>query len=533
MIRDDLIAALGSVLNDLGVDPVPGTIELEQPARREHGDWSSNVAMVLSKVVGKNPRELATEITDRLNADLPTHVASVEIAGPGFVNFRLHDTWLHEVLAGAVAKGESFGSQDFGGGEHVNVEFVSANPNGPLHGGHARGAVYGDATARLFEKCGYEVTRECYLNDRGVQMHNYAASLAAVKAGEPIPDDGYHGQYVHDWAAEMPDDADVFEWGYAHALQSHKDTLDSIRVHHDVFFSERSLLDDGAIDAAMAELGKQNATFEADGATWLRTTDFGDDKDRVLVKSDGDMTYLTPDIAYHVDKFSRAPKLLNVWGADHHGYVTRMKAAMQLLGHEPDDLEIVITQLVSIVRSGEEMKMSKRAGQFTTIDEMVSEVGADAVRFTFLMQSMDTRQTVDLDLLAQKSMDNPVFYVQYAHARIHSLTAKAASEGVVRAPLADADLSQLSEDRELEILRILSTFDDIVTVACRERAPHKVTTWLRELASAFHGFYHDHRVIGDDVSPELTQARLWLMEAARVGIVAGLALVGVSAPDSM
>lgn len=533
MIKDVLAAALREVLTGLGVDPIPDTIELEQPARREHGDWSSNVALVSSKAAGRNPRELATEIADLLNANPPEHVDSVEIAGPGFVNFRLHDTWLHQVLTSVVADGDAFGNHAFGAGEHINVEFVSANPNKPLHGGHARGAIYGDAAARLFEKCGYQVTREDYLNDRGVQMTNFAASLAAAKSGEPIPEDGYHGGYINEWAAEMPDDADPFEWGYARALQSHKDTLASIRVNHDVFFSERSLIDNGGIDKALAELDQHNATFSEDGAVWLRSTDFGDDKDRVLIKSNGDLTYLAPDIAYHADKFSRAPKLLNVWGADHHGYVLRVKAAMQLLGHQPDDLEIVITQMIRIMQDGEEMKMSGRAGTFVTIDQLVDAVGADALRFTFLMQSMDTKQTIDLSALAEKSMDNPVFYVQMAHARIHSLVRNATAAGVERGPLDAADLSLLTHERELEILRSLAEFSDAVEIACRERAPHKVITWLRELASGFHGFYHDCYVVGNDVSPELTQARLWLIESARIGLFAGLDLLGVSAPEEM
>jgi len=529
MIRDQLIAAVGSALAGLGIEP-PATIELTRPANREHGDWSTNAALATAKAAGRNPRELATELADALKADPPTHVADVEIAGPGFVNFKLHDTWLHDVLHDTVAAGAGFGSHDFGAGAHVNVEFVSANPN------NARGAIYGDAVARLLEKCGYKVTRESYLNDRGVQMKNFAASLTAAKAGEPIPEDGYHGDYIGEWAAEMPGDLDddgVFEWGYARALRSHKETLASIEVHHDVWFSERSLVQNGAIDETLAELDKLGKTFEADGALWLRSTDYGDDKDRVLRKSDGDLTYLAPDVAYHADKFSRAPKLINVWGADHHGYMLRMKAAMAALGHEADDLEIVITQLIKIMRGDEEMRMSGRAGEFVTIDQIVDEVGADATRFTFLMQSMDTKQTIDLKLLAEQSMDNPVFYVQMANARIHQLAKNASAAGFERGDLAAADLSLLGTDRELDVLRSLSEFPDVVALACNERAPHKVLTWLRSHAAAFHGFYHDCYVVGDGISPELTTARLWLCEAARVGLAAGLALVGVNAPEQM
>lgn len=535
MIRDELVVAVGSALTGLGIEP-PTNIELTRPANREHGDWSTNIALATAKAAGRNPRELATELADALKSNPPAHVADVEIAGPGFVNFKLDDTWLHDVLHETVDAGAAFGSHDFGSGAHVNVEFVSANPNKPLHGGHARGAIYGDTVARLLEKCGYKVTRECYLNDRGVQMKNYAASLAAAKAGEPIPDEGYHGDYIAEWAAEMPDGLDseeTFEWGYARGLRSHQETLVSIDVVHDVFFSERSLVANGAIDTTLAELDKLGKTFEDDGALWLRSTDYGDDKDRVLRKSDGDLTYLTPDIAYHADKFSRAPKLINVWGADHHGYVPRMKAAMQALGHEPDDLEIVITQLITIMRGEEEMKMAGRAGEFVTIDQMVDEVGPDAVRFTFLMQSMDTKQTIDLALLAEQSMDNPVFYVQMANARIHQLVKNAATAGFERGDLAAADLSLLETDRELDVLRSLSEFSDVVALACAERAPHKVLTWLRSLAAAFHGFYHDCYVVGDGISPELTTARLWLCEAARVGLAAGLDLVGVGAPEQM
>ena len=534
MMRDQLTAALAGALDSLGIEIDASTIELERPARREHGDWSSNVAMANWKPAGRgNPRELAGEITNHLNANLPQHVELVEIAGPGFVNFRLFDTWLHDELKATVDAGvERFGRHDFGDA-HINVEFVSANPNKPLHAGHARGAVYGDSIARLLKAVGYQVTTEFYLNDRGVQMTLFAESLAARKRGEDVPENGYHGDYLVEWAAEMPDGADVFEWGYARALRSHKETLGRVNVQHDVWSSEKALVDAGKVPAAVAELTAAGKVFEEDGATWLRTTDFGDDKDRVIVKADGDMTYLTPDIAYHRDKFERADKLINVWGADHHGYIARMKAAMHFLGHEPEDLEIIITQIVSLQRDGEEVAMSGRLGDMVSFDEVIDEVGPDAARYTFLTQSMDTRQTVDLGALAEKSMDNPVHYVQYATARINSLANNAESAGHTRGNLDASDLTLLTHDRELDILRVLNAFPEIVAIAARERAPHKVTTWLRELAAAFHGFYHDCYVVGDGVSSELTQARLWLIEAARIGLTAGLDLVGVSAPLEM
>jgi len=537
VIKDDLASAVRDALVALDVPP-PDSVEVTRPQQREHGDWATNAALVTSKAAGRNPRELAAELVAHLEANPPVHVSGLEIAGPGFINFHLHDTWLHAVLEDVVAQEPAaFGAHRLGAGKHVNVEFVSANPNGPLHGGHARGAIYGDSLALLFAKCGFEVTREDYLNDRGVQMKNYTNSLLAIRAGEPIPEDGYHGDHIREWAAEIPEDVqgydDVFEAGYARALQSHKDSLSAIGVHHDVFFSERSLMASGAVESVLKRLAELDKSYELDGATWLRTTDYGDDKDRVLVKSDGDLTYLTPDIAYHEDKFSRAAKLVNVWGADHHGYVSRMKAAMQALGHEPDDLEIVITQLVKLERDGVEMKMSKRAGQFVTIDDMVNEVGADAVRFTFLMQSMDTKQTIDLTALAEQNMENPVFYVQMAHARIKQLERNAAEAGFTRTALADVDLTVLTHERELEVLRTLNDYPEMVAMACNDRAPHRITTWVREMARAFHGFYSECYVVGNDVTADQTQARLWLMEAARIGLVSALDLVGVSSPDKM
>ena len=535
MIRDQLTEALAGALDALGVESDAGSIELERPARREHGDWSSNVAMANWKPAGReNPRAFAGEITDHLNANLPAHVESVEIAGPGFVNFRLFDTWLHDELVHAIESGiENYGRHDFGAGTHVNVEFVSSNPNKPPHAGHARGAVYGDSIARLLRAVGYQVTPEFYLNDRGVQMSLFAESLAALKRGDDVPDDGYQGEYLVEWAQEMPDDADPLEWGYARALRSIEETLQRIGVHHDIWSSERALVADGRVPEALEELRSSGMVYEADGATWLKTTEAGDDKDRVLIKADGDFTYLTPDIAYHRDKFTRADHLINVWGADHHGYIARMKAAMQFLGNDPDELEVIVTQLVSLERDGIEVQMSGRLGDMVSLEEVIDEIGADAARFTYLTQSMDTKQKMDLTALAQKSMDNPVYYVQYATARIHQLAKNAAAAGHERAPLGDVDLGVLTNERELEILRVLSTFGEIVAIAARERAPHKITTWLRELSAAFHGFYADCYVVGDDVGPELTQARLWLIEAARVGLVSGLELVGVSAPTEM
>lgn len=533
-IRDHLRNALRTALSDAGIGPLPDEISLERPARREHGDWSSNVALAISKSVGRNPREIGVALVDRLSAGLPAHVDAVEIAGPGFVNFRLADTWLHDVLVDVVTGGtDGYASPDLGHGKSVNIEFVSANPNKPIHAGHGRGACYGDSLARLRERCGWQVIREFYLNDRGVQMQRFSESLAARKRGEEPPEDGYHGEYVVRWAAEMPDDADAFEWGYARALQSHRDTLAKLGIVFDRWFSERSMIANGAIDETLADLRTHDAVFESDGALWLRSTEHGDDKDRVLVKSDGDFTYLLPDIAYHRDKFSRAEHLVNVWGADHHGYVARMKAAMSVLGHDADELEVVITQMVDLVRGGEPMKMSGRSGDLIELDDIVAEVGPDAARFTYLMQSVDSRQTFDLDEVKKQAMDNPVFYVQYAHARICSIEAKAAEAGITRVALDQVDAALLVHDRETDLLRSLFELPDIVEIACVDNAPHRVSAWAREQAAALHGFYHDCYVMGEGVSPELTQARLALVEASRVGMAIALDLLGVSAPESM
>jgi arginyl-tRNA synthetase len=485
--------------------------------------------------VGNNPRELAGHLAEILNAEPPPHVESVEVAGPGFVNFRLADSWLHDVLAEVVGLGvEGYARSELGTGTRVLVEFVSANPTGPLHAGHGRGAAYGDSLARLMARCGYQVARENYLNDRGTQMAKFAASLLARKSDTPLPEDGYAGEYIVEWAAEMPEDADPVEWGEARAIEDHRQVLDRMGVHFDRWFSERSLVDSGAMEATLADLRAHGAAYDADGAVWLRSTDYGDDKDRVLVRSEGEPTYLLPDIAYHRDKLARGFDLLiNVWGADHHGYVARMQAALQALGHQPSELEVAIVQLMTLMREGTVVRISKRTGDIVELRELIDEVGPDAARLTFLLQSIDSPQTFDLDVVTSQAMDNPVFYVQMAYARIRSIKRRAAEAGLERSPLGSVDLDRLVHERELEVLRSLSTLPDVLATACVDRAPHRVTTWVRELAGAVHGFYHDCYVLGDDIPPELTQARLWLVEAAEVGLAIGLDLLGVGAPESM
>jgi arginyl-tRNA synthetase len=434
------------------------------------------------------------------------------------------------VLAGGE---EGYARLDLGEGKRVNVEFVSANPTGPIHAGGGRWAAFGDSLCRILERTGHVVHREYYLNDRGVQMGIFGASLAARQAGTPLPEDGYAGEYISEWATEMPDDVDPVTWGYERAKRDLRESLAGIGAEFDTWSSEQALADSGEVEAALEDLRRRGVVFEEDGATWLRTTDFGDDKDRVLVKSDGEPTYLLPDIAYHRNKYNRGFDLLiDIWGSDHHGYVARLKAGVQALGHAPDELEIILGQMVSLVRGGEEVRLSKRAGTLVLLEDLVAAVGSDVARLTFLLQSLDTRQTIDIDLITSKSNDNPVFYVQYANARIHSIGRRAAEAGIERAPLADVDLSLLVHERELDLLRKLGELPDVLALASADRAPHKVTTWVRELADRFHGFYHDCYVIGD-VPPELTQARLWLVEGARTGLAIGLDLLGVSAPEAM
>jgi arginyl-tRNA synthetase len=539
VIRDQLAASLHAALSSLEVTPLPETINLERPARREHGDWSSNVALAAAKRAGWNPRELAGKLAEILNADPPAHVTAVEIAGPGFVNFRLADSWLHDVALEVLDHGvKGYARSSVGTGTRVQVEFVSANPTGPLHAGHGRGAAYGDSLGRILERCGYEVSRESYLNDRGVQMQKFIDSLEARRLGDEPPADGYHGQYVIDWAADIPENIvdrdELWEWGEARAVEDHREVLARMNVHFDHWFSERSMVESGAIDVTLADLREHGVVYESDGAVWLRSTDYGDDKDRVLVKSDGEFTYLLPDIAYHRDKYARGFDLLiDVWGADHHGYVPRMKAAMQALGHDPAELECAIIQLVNLLRGGEPVRFSRRAGDVVELRDVFDEVGADSARLTYLLQSIDSPQTFDYDLVKSQANDNPVFYVQMAFARIQSIFRVAAERGVERVPLDRVDLSLLTHERELDVLRVLSELPDTVVVAANDRAPHRIATWVRELAGAVHGFYHDCYVMGDGIAPELTQARLQLVEAASVGLAIGLDLLGVSAPEQM
>lgn len=539
MIRDDLTEAVRVALGVVGLPEPDGGVVLEPPRQREHGDWATNVALQLAKPAKMPPRAVAEKIKDALEAAAPAHLARVEIAGPGFLNLFLAPSWLGEVLHEVVAAGERYGQGDALTGQRINLEFVSANPTGPLHAGGGRWVAVGDAIANLLASQGAEVHREYYLNDAGGQLDRFRDSLYARYRGEEVPEDGYQGQYLVEMASRMrselgddvtPDDAR--EWGYRAVVDGLRDDLGRIGVHFDTWFSERSLHGSGAVAEVLRLLAGRDLTYEHEGATWLRTTDFGDPRDRVLVKSDGVVTYLCADLAYHRDKFERGfTHLINIWGADHHGQVKSLQAGVEALGFQPGEPEIILGQLVTLLKSGQPVRISKRTGNIVTLADILDEVDPDVCRMTFLLQGLDTAQTFDLDVVTAQSMENPVYYVQYAHARIASIGRRATEEGVTRVPLEEADLSLLADEREQELLRALALYPDVVRDAAMVRGPHRVAHWVHDFAGRFHGFYRDCRVLTDD--PALTQARLWLVEACRIGLADALGLLGVHAPDEM
>jgi len=557
MIRDTLVEAVNATLVALGVDPVPDTVEVRRPAQPDHGDWSTNAALVAAKQARRAPRDLAAALAGHLASDLPDHVTSVEVAGPGFVNFHLDDGWLHDVLTEVVRAGvDGYARHDAGAGARVIVEFVSANPTGPIHVGNGWWCAYGDALARVLARCGWHVHREYYVNDTGGQIRQLGESLLARRRGSDVPEQGYQGAYVSDLAATYQGSEDVVaagRWAADRILDDIRGTLDTIGIRFDEWFSQASIEESEAVADTVAILAAKGVVYDKDDATWLRSTDFGDQRDRVLVKSNGDYTYLAGDLAYHRDKlvvrgFDRA---IDIFGADHHGQVASLFAGIEALGIAPDRLEIRLGQMISLMThptpagggtdpagtgAAVEAPMSKRSGNFVRLSDLVAEIGADATRLLTLMSSIDQATTIDLDAVRRQSMDNPVYYVQYAHARIASVGRVAAERGVARRPLEEVDLALLGNQRELDVLRSLAELPDVVLAACLTRAPHKVATWVLELAGRFHGFYHDCSILGSagaDVDPDLTQARLWLVEATRVGLAVALDLLGVSAPETM
>jgi len=529
-------------------------VRLERPKTVSHGDVATNLAMVLAGRLGRVPRELAEQLLGAL--DLPAlHIEQAEIAGPGFLNFRISRDYLRDQLREICRADRDYGRGSWGTGRSVNVEFVSANPTGPLHVGHGRGAAVGDAIARLLEFTGHRVQREFYVNDAGAQIDKLIESIGAryrqlQGRDDPIPDGGYHGEYVTELASQLrAEHADQLagEWGTTkrelvrrYALErmqeEQRDDMRAFRVEFDEFRTESSVYESGQIEATLAELQRRGLSYQREGAEWLRTTTFGDDKDRVLVKSDSSYTYFLPDIAYHRDKALRGfDTAIDVWGADHHGYVPRMKAAMEALGLGRDFFEAVIVQLVRVERSGEEVKFSKRAGEFVTLRDLIDEVGTDVTRYFFLERGPQQQMVFDLDLAKERSEKNPVYKVQYAHARLRSVYRRG---GIEPAQIdLDVDLSPLVRPEALEMIKTLLDFPETVTAAARSREPHRVTAYVEGLANQLNSWYHmgtrdqSLRVLGQE--ERVTAARLVLARAAEIVLRNGLWLLGIEAPERM
>ncbi len=528
---------------DLAV-PVPDTAVVERPARREHGDYATNVALRLAKPAGRPPREVAELVAERLREH--PGVERVDVAGPGFLNVTLAKEALAGLVRTVLAAGGAYGRGDALAGQRLNLEYVSSNPTGPLHLAHSRWAAVGDSLGRLLAAAGAEVTREYYFNDAGAQVDRFAASLLAAAAGRPTPDGGYRGEYVDTIARtvlagnpgvlELPEEKalDVFRAeGVELMFASIRRSLAEFGVEFDVYFSERTLHENGEIELAVQRLREQGHVYSADGAVWLRTTDFGDDKDRVLVRSDGRPTYFDADCAYYLDKRERgADRCLYLLGADHHGYVGRLRAIAACFGDDPDrTVEVLIGQLVTL-RGG---RMSRRAGNLVLLDEVLALIGSDAARYALVRWSMDSPIDIDVDLWASRTADNPVFYVQYAHARLASLARNAAELGIALPDPSEVDYGLLGHEREGDLLRALGEFPRVVASAAELRAPHRVARYLEELAGTYHRFYDACRVLpqGDEQVGPLTYARLALCEATRVVLGNGLGLLGVTAPERM
>jgi len=543
-----VLDAARAALTQRNVDPIilPAMTSVERPRNPEHGDYASNIALQIGKKAGVSPRELAASIAEHLQKT--PSIASVEVAGPGFLNVRLSAAAAGALARVVVQAGPAYGRSDVLAKQKINLEFVSANPTGPIHLGHTRWAAVGDALGRVLSAAGADITREHYTNDAGVQIDRFGESVEAAAKGRPTPPDGYPGQYIQEIAQkvveadqkilEQPEEQQRKEFrerGYRAMLDEMRASLERFGVHFDVWFSERSLHDGGAVEHALDTLRKQGHLYERDGATWLRTTDAGDDKDRVLVRSNGEKTYFAADAAYYINKRERGfDRCIYMLGADHHGYIGRLRAIAACAGDNPDEtLEVLIGQLVSLLQGGEPVKLSKRAGTLITLDELIDAVGVDAARYSLARSSTDSPLTLDLDVITRQKNDNPVFYVQYVAARTASVNRNAAGIGLVRGD--DFDAALLVHEKELDLLKALGDFPAVVATAAELREPHRVARYLEDLAAAYHRFYDNCRVLpmGDEPITELNRARLWLNDATRVVIANGLDLLGVSAPERM
>ena len=531
---------------------VPSEINLDRPKNRDHGDYATSVALALAKSAGIQPRAVAELIIKSLtenNLLAEAGIAKVEIAGPGFINITLETAAQGAVVIDILNSGKKYGTGNWLTGKKINLEFVSANPTGPLHLGHTRWAEVGDALGRVLSAAGAEVAREFYINDRGNQMDLFGASIRAVAMGEPRPEDGYHGEYIVDLAAEvskanpefskLPEAQSIAAFrdaGYKLQLAQQQKVLDNFGTHFDIWFSEKSLYENDFFHHSLEKLKSQGHVFESEDATWLRTTDFGDDKDRVIIKSDGSFAYFASDTAYYVNKRERGFNLcIYMVGADHHGYVGRLKAIAACAGDDPEkNIEVLIGQMVKIMEGGEELKLSKRAGTIITLEELVEKVGVDAARYTLIRYPTDTPMVMDVDLLRKNTNENPVYYVQYAHARICAVLRNAKDFGIsYGTDVYKAEL--LSHDRERELIGLLAEFPRIVQGAAEMREPHRVARYAEELAGVYHRFYNDCRVlpIGDEKATELNSARATLCQATAQVISNALDLLGVHAPEKM
>jgi len=529
-------------------DGVPTTVTVERPRSKEHGDYATNVALQLAKKAGTNPRAFAELVQRGLLA--VDGISAVDIAGPGFLNISVSAGAQGVVAGQIVAAGAAYGTTDTVAGERVNVEFISANPTGPLHLGHTRWAVVGDAIARVLEAGGATVTREFYINDRGNQMNLFGASIEAAALGRPTPEDGYHGGYIADLAAdivkadpailELPDEERLVafrEKGYELQLRQQQEQLDRFNTHFDVWFSERSLHDSNDVASGLEKLRDQGHLFDADGALWMRTTDFGDDKDRVLIRSNGELTYFASDTAYYVNKRERGfDRCIYLLGADHHGYVGRLRAMAACAGDDPDsNIEVLIGQLVKIVRDGEEVRLSKRAGEIVSLEELIDEIGTDALRYSLARYPADSPLVLDVAEITKASNDNPVYYVQYGHARTCRMMENAAELGMSLPE--EFDPALLSHEREGELLRSLAEFPRVVASAAELRHPHRIARYLEDMTAVFNRWYdtRECRMLpqGDEPVAPVNEARLVLVAAARTVFANGLGLLGVSAPERM
>ena len=545
LIKEEIQAAV--LKAELATEEQIPNVVLESPKDKTNGDFSTNMAMQLARVAKKAPRMIAEELVANFDK-AKASIEKIEIAGPGFINFYMDNSYLTDLIPTIVNAGEAYGETNTGKGEKVQVEFVSANPTGDLHLGHARGAAVGDTLCNLLAKAGYDVSREYYINDAGNQIHNLALSvearyMQALGLEKEMPEDGYHGADIIGIGKRLAeefgdryakaDEKESYEfyreYGLKYELAKLQKDLESFRVKFDVWFSETSLYKNGKIDQALAVLKERDEIFEEDGATWFRSMTYGDDKNRVLIKNDGSYTYLTPDIAYHRDKLERGfDKLINIWGADHHGYIPRMKAAIQALGYDKETLEVEIIQMVQLYQNGEKMKMSKRTGKAVTLRELMEEVGVDAMRYFFAMRSGDSHLDFDMDLAVSKSNENPVYYAQYAHARVCSILRQGEELGLATG--GDVNYKLVTSEKEVELLKKLGEFPAVVADAAQKRLPHRITNYAFELAATLHSFYNAEKVLNQD-NLELSKARYELMKAVRTTLQNALAIVGVSAPE--